>query len=92
MGQEARFLREGMDALTWGVYASCRRKSDSNSFALNGLIWLVQRHVSTGSTDLCHRVPASHPLRDIEMTSLPDVDKYEGECGRAIFRSAVNPY
>jgi hypothetical protein len=43
MGQEARSLREGMDALTWGVYkcsvtASCRRKSDSNSFALNGLI------------------------------------------------------
>jgi len=34
MGQKARSLREGMDALTWGVYkcsvsASCRRKSDS---------------------------------------------------------------
>lgn len=43
MGQETRSLKEGMDALTWGVYkcsvtASCRRKSDSNSLALNGLI------------------------------------------------------
>ena len=56
--------------------------------------WYVRRVVERLITGLPRGVwfDCAHPLRDIEMTSLPDVDKYEGECGRAIFRSAENPY